>query len=64
VENSKIVGRFPSAATPEHFGMVFAKGNSLVQCVDDALAKLKSDGTLASLRQKWLGKAAGAPVLK
>jgi len=64
VENSKIVGQFPSAGTPEHFGMVFAKGNSLVQCVDDALAKLKSDGTLASLRQKWLAKAAGAPVLK
>jgi polar amino acid transport system substrate-binding protein len=64
VENSEIVGQFPAAATPEHFGLVFAKGNSLVQCVNGALAKLKSDGTLASLRQKWLGKAAGAPVLK
>jgi polar amino acid transport system substrate-binding protein len=64
VPNSKIVGQFPAAATPEHFGMVFAKGNSLVKCVNDALAKLKSDGTLTTLRQKWLGKAAGAPVLK
>jgi polar amino acid transport system substrate-binding protein len=44
--------------------MVFTKGNSLVRCVNDALAKLKSDGMLASLRQRWLGKAAGAPVLK
>ena len=64
VENSKIVGQFPTASTGEHFGMVFAKGNSLVRCVNDALAELKSDGTLARLRQKWLAKAAGAPVLK
>jgi polar amino acid transport system substrate-binding protein len=64
VPNSKIVGQFPTATTPEHFGLVFARGNPLVKCVNDALAKLKSDGTLASLRQKWLAKAAGAPVLK
>ena len=64
VEGSEIVGQFPTVGTPEHFGMVFTKGNSLVRCVNDALAKLKSDGMLASLRQRWLGKAAGAPVLK
>jgi polar amino acid transport system substrate-binding protein len=64
VENSKIVGQFPTAGTPEHFGVVFAKGNPLVKCVDEALGKLKSDGTLVSLRQKWLAKAAGAPILK
>jgi polar amino acid transport system substrate-binding protein len=64
VPNSKIIGQFPTAPTPEHFGMVLGKGNPLVKCVNDALAKLKSDGTLASLRQKWLGKAAGAPVMK
>jgi polar amino acid transport system substrate-binding protein len=64
VEGSEIVGQFPTAGTPEHFGMVFTKGNPLVRCVNDALGKLKSDGTLASLREKWLAKAAGAPVLK
>jgi polar amino acid transport system substrate-binding protein len=64
VPNSKIVGQFPTAATPEHFGMVFAKGNPLVKCVNEALAGLKSDGTLAALQQKWLAKAAGAPLLK
>jgi polar amino acid transport system substrate-binding protein len=63
VENSKIVGQFPRAATGEHFGLVLAKGSSLTPCVNDALAELKSDGTLAQLRQKWLA-AAGAPVLK
>jgi polar amino acid transport system substrate-binding protein len=64
VPGSEIVGQFPTAGTPEHFGMVFAKGNPLVKCVNDALATLKSDGTLDALQQKWLAKVAGAPVLK
>jgi polar amino acid transport system substrate-binding protein len=63
VENSKILGQFESPAG-EHFGMVFAKGNSLVSCVNEALAKLKADGTLQDIQDQWLSKAAGAPVLK
>ena len=63
VENSKIVGQFEST-TGEHFGMVFEKGNSLVKCVNDALAELKSDGTLKQIQDKWLAKVGGAPVLK
>jgi len=62
VPKGKILGQFPTVGTPEHFGMVFAKGNSLVSCVNDALTKLRSDGTLASLQAKWL--QADAPVLK
>jgi polar amino acid transport system substrate-binding protein len=65
VPNSKILGQFPSAAgEPEHFGMVFEKGNSLVKCVNDALSELRSDGTLKRLQDQWLSKVAGAPVLK
>ena len=63
VPNSKIVGQFEST-TGEHFGMVFEKGNSLVTCVNDALGKLKSDGTLKQIQDKWLAKVGGAPVLK
>jgi polar amino acid transport system substrate-binding protein len=44
--------------------MVFEKGNSLVRCVNSALTKLRADGTLAQLQQKWLAKATGAPTLK
>jgi polar amino acid transport system substrate-binding protein len=62
VPNGKILGQFPTVGTPEHLGMVFEKGNSLVTCVNDALAKLRADGTLKSLETKWL--QAGAPVLK
>jgi polar amino acid transport system substrate-binding protein len=62
VPNGKILGQFPTAGTPEHFGMVFEKGNSLVKCVNDALTTLRGDGALTSLEAKWL--QADAPVLK
>jgi polar amino acid transport system substrate-binding protein len=64
VEHSKVLGQFPAAAGGEHFGMVFAKGNPLAACVDRALATLKANGQLAGIRQQWLAKATGAPVLK
>jgi polar amino acid transport system substrate-binding protein len=63
VENSKIVGQFPAAGEQERFGMVFEKGSSLVDCVNDALATLKDDGTLDSIQQEWLSDKASAPVL-
>jgi polar amino acid transport system substrate-binding protein len=64
VENSRIVGQFPAAGEQEHFGMVFEKGSSLVDCVNDALASLKADGKLASIQQEWLSNKASAPVLQ
>jgi polar amino acid transport system substrate-binding protein len=62
VPNGKILGQFPTVGTPEHFGLVFENGNSLVSCVNDALAQLRSAGTLKRLEAKWL--QADAPVLK
>jgi polar amino acid transport system substrate-binding protein len=62
VPNSKILGQFPTVGTPEHFGMVFEKGNSLVSCVNEALSELRADGTLKNLEDEWLSK--DAPVLK
>ena len=64
VPNSTILGQFPTETGGEHFGMVFAKGNSLAGCVNQALASLKSSGELAKIQQQWLAKATGAPVLK
>jgi polar amino acid transport system substrate-binding protein len=64
VPNSKVLGMFETKPGGEHFGMVFEKGNSLRACVNKALAKLRSDGTLEQLQQKWLAKATGAPILK
>jgi polar amino acid transport system substrate-binding protein len=64
VDNSEILGQFPTAGGGEHFGMVFAKGNPLVPCVNKALAALKASGQLKKIQQQWLAKATGAPVLK
>jgi polar amino acid transport system substrate-binding protein len=65
IPHSVIVGQFQqTTGTPEQFGMLFQKGNALAGCVDQALANLKSDGTLAALEKKWLSSTVGVPVLK
>ena len=64
VPHSKVLGQFTSGGGAGYFGMVFSKGNSLASCVDNALSKLRSNGTLQQIQQKWLSKATGAPVLK
>ena len=64
VSNSEVLGQFNSGGGAGYFGMVFAKDNPLAACVDKALAKLRANGTLKQLQQKWLSKATGAPVLK
>ena len=48
VPKGTILGQFPAVPGGEHFGMVFPKGNSLASCVNDALATLKQNGTLAA----------------
>ena len=62
--NGTIVGQFPQQGTQEHFGMVFEKGNPLVECVNEALATLREDGTLDAIEQEWLADKANAPVLE
>jgi polar amino acid transport system substrate-binding protein len=64
VPNSKILGQFAATSGGEHFGMVFARGNSLAGCVNTALSKLRANGTLGKIQQQWLAKATGAPILK
>jgi polar amino acid transport system substrate-binding protein len=64
VPNGKIVGQFPAVGTQEYFGLVLAKDSPLTSCVNDALGKLRDDGTLDSLQQEWLSDKASAPVLE
>jgi polar amino acid transport system substrate-binding protein len=64
VPNSVVVGQFPTERTPEHFGLVLAKDSELTPCVDEGLASLKSDGTLAKIQREWLSTKVNAPVLK
>jgi polar amino acid transport system substrate-binding protein len=63
VENSKIVGQLPIQGTPERFGIVLQKGSALTAQVSAALTRLRRNGTLKRLEQKWLAGAT-APFLK
>jgi polar amino acid transport system substrate-binding protein len=56
------VGQFPSVG--EHYGLLFRKTNPLVACVNVALSTMRSNGTLTSLSNKWLGIYTGVAVIK
>ncbi len=56
------VGQFPS--TGEHYGLLFQKGNKMVGCVNAAIAKMRSNGTLASLQTKWLSIFNSVPPIQ
>jgi len=64
VKNGAVVGQFPSTGGQEHFGMLFPEGSPLRDCVNEALATLKADGTLAELQQQWLSEKTSAPVIE
>jgi polar amino acid transport system substrate-binding protein len=58
-----IVGRLPTAGSPEQFAMAFEKGSPIVQCVNLALEEMEADGTLAEIRRAWLPDTANAPMI-
>jgi polar amino acid transport system substrate-binding protein len=62
VPHSEVVGQFRSSG--EHYGLLFAKNDRLVGCVDDAIRKLTADGTLAALQKKYLSIYTSVPTLK
>jgi polar amino acid transport system substrate-binding protein len=62
IPHSVMVAQFPS--TGEHYGLLFAKGNPLVTCVNKAIATLKSNGTLASLQKKYLQVYLSVPTVQ
>ena len=62
IPGSVVVAQFPS--TGEHYGLLFAKGNPLVTCVNKALATLKSNGTLAKLTAQYLKDFTSVPTIQ
>jgi polar amino acid transport system substrate-binding protein len=64
VDNGVVIGQFPTTGQQEYFGMVFEEGNPLRECVNQAIAELKADGTLASIQDRWLSQRVQAPVLE
>jgi polar amino acid transport system substrate-binding protein len=62
VPNATTVGRLP-AEGQEYFGLVFEEGNPLRDCVNEAIASLRADGTIDQFQQDWIETAA-PPVLE
>jgi polar amino acid transport system substrate-binding protein len=63
VANSKIVGQF-DAPGGDTWGALLQKGSKLTPCVSGAIDKLSASGELKKVEAKWMGAAAGAPVLR
>ncbi len=63
IEGSSIVGILPEEGAGDNFGLLFEKGSDLVGCVDEAIAALEADGTLASLEEQWLSQGGDIPTL-
>lgn len=65
IPDSVIVGQFqPETGEQEEFGMLFEKGSGLVECVNQALAALREDGSLDAIEQEWLSDTVGVPELQ
>ena len=61
-KNTAVIGQF---LTNETYNMAFVKGSALVPCVNEALAAMKSDGSLKALTDKYFpGTTADIPVFK
>jgi len=52
LKDALLVAQFPPVG--EHYGLLFHLGNPLVNCVNHAIAALKSNGTLLALQEKYL----------
>ncbi|GGI06390.1 ABC transporter substrate-binding protein [Egicoccus halophilus] len=63
VEGSVIAGILPGEPMDDGLGLLFADGNPLVGCVDEALESLRDDGTLDELADEWLAGGGDIPTL-
>jgi len=64
VEGSIIAGQFEAeAADPDDYGLLFAEGSPLVECVNQVVAEMREDGTLQTLEDEWLTQEGGVPTI-
>jgi polar amino acid transport system substrate-binding protein len=63
VPSAKIVGQF-DAPGGDSWGLLLEKDSKLTSCVSRAVSKLKGDGTLKRITDRWMGGQAGAPALR
>ncbi|MGN6723354.1 MAG: ABC transporter substrate-binding protein [Marmoricola sp.] len=62
--NAVIVGQFVPSGAGDQFGALLQKHNPLTKCVSEAIASLKSDGSLAKIQNEWLSTKVNVPFLK
>lgn len=53
-KGATVPGQFPQIGEQEYFGAVLDLDNPLVDCVNQGIAALTDDGTLADLQKQWL----------
>jgi polar amino acid transport system substrate-binding protein len=65
MEDGVIVGQFPAAeGEQEYFSVVLEQDSPITDCVNQALASMKDDGTLEAITQEWLADKADAPMIE
>jgi len=62
IPHSVLIGQFPS--NDEYYGLLFAKGNPLVSCVNQAITKITDNGTLNALQTKYLQIYTSVPTIQ
>jgi polar amino acid transport system substrate-binding protein len=62
IPKSVVIGQFPS--NDEYYGLLFAKGNPLVSCVNQAITKITDNGTLNALQTKYLQIYTSVPTIQ
>lgn len=66
IEGSKVIGQFPptDGVAADEFGMVFDLNNPLVECVNEALNRMRDlTYALATLEESWLSQATNIPII-
>ena len=61
IKGTEVIGQLPGE---EEFGMLFEKGNPLVECVNEVLAEIKDDGTLDALEGEFLQQYLKVPTIE
>ena len=66
LDDGAIIGQFPAdrSENPDQFGLLMEEGSALRECVDQALASMTGDGTLAAIETQWLQETTGVPVIE
>lgn len=63
ISKTTIAGQF-AAPGGDNWGLLMKKGSALAPCVNQALAKLKKNGSLTKLTKQWMSSKVAVPVLK